>query len=118
MFRRENIRSAIALHLSVLYLLVLVFSGKFHTHNETFLILNSDNTSHSSKNISSEKAIGFQDCLVCHFNSTAQFELPEIISVIVFSENFLRVEFSDFFQNAVQKIFSTHFLRGPPSFFI
>ncbi|MEN2435241.1 hypothetical protein AAH994_07505 [Weeksellaceae bacterium A-14] len=116
MKRGDTIRKILALHLAGLYAVLVIFSGKFHTHS-------SEGFSRFAKpgNVSSsfslQKSASVQDCLVCQFNATAQVDVPPVFDFHVpQSDGFYTVS-EGMLPEFVQKLFSDFYLRGPPATF-
>ena len=108
----KDIQKVGGLSLAGLYMLLLLLSGTFHQH-ESNAVPQDLPSSHQTK-IQHLKHASFQDCFVCHFNSTFQiissdhFQWDFQISPST-SETIAYATVSTLFQEK-----RSVFLRGPP----
>ncbi|GEM_PF-6386694 len=116
MFKQKNIQYFMASFLSGLYIFVVIFSGTLHQHSDSILS-NVKQKGEKNIHISTEISSSSKDCLVCHFNTTNFFQLPDVVEV---KTPFLQ----DFHPHAIASVFSEvksykalSTLRGPPSYF-
>ena len=114
MKRRDLLTKILALHFVGLYAVLVIFSGKFHTHHGEGLpnfILKKN----APSSLSVQKSGAATDCLVCQFNATTQLEVPTIFDLHL-------PEIQSFYSVSekrapefVPNIFFDFYLRGPPA---
>ncbi|MGC4128400.1 MAG: hypothetical protein QM564_02315 [Bergeyella sp.] len=102
--------------LAGLYIFAVVFSGSFHSHSVS--ALKNGSFQKEKTGFSTEKSVGAKDCLVCHFNSSVHFQLPDAFDFkTLFSEEF-HLHTIAVFSAELKEWKTAFFLRGPPHDFV